>query len=93
MMLVMFAVGVMNVIWMAALGVVMTIEKISSGKRVTYLTGAALGSIMASVIAPHINATTAACIPGNRFSERPAERLERAHVRENHTEREPAEPR
>jgi len=42
MMLVMFAVGVMNVIWMAALGVVMTIEKIGSGKRVTYLTGAAL---------------------------------------------------
>ena len=42
MMLVMFAVGVMNVIWMAALGVVMTIEKISSGKRVTYLTGVAL---------------------------------------------------
>ena len=27
MMLVMFAVGVMNVIWMAALGVVMTVEK------------------------------------------------------------------
>lgn len=42
MMLVMFAVGVMNVIWMAALGVVMTIEKVGSGKRVTYLTGAAL---------------------------------------------------
>jgi predicted metal-binding membrane protein len=42
MMLVMFAVGVMNVIWMAALGAVMTIEKIGSGKRVTYLTGAAL---------------------------------------------------
>jgi len=32
----------MNVIWMAALGVVMTIEKVGSGKRVTYLTGAAL---------------------------------------------------
>ena len=42
MMLVMFAVGVMNVIWMAALGVVMTIEKVGSGKRVTYLTGATL---------------------------------------------------
>ena len=30
MMLVMFAVGVMNVIWMAALGVVMTLEKIGA---------------------------------------------------------------
>ena len=35
MMLVMFAVGVMNVIWMAALGMVMTIEKIGTGKRFT----------------------------------------------------------
>src|SRR5674536_190050 len=31
MMLVMFAVGVMNVIWMAALGMVMTFEKIGTG--------------------------------------------------------------
>jgi predicted metal-binding membrane protein len=42
MMLVMFAVGVMNVIWMAALGIVMTLEKIASGKRLTYGFGAAL---------------------------------------------------
>ena len=42
MMLVMFAVGVMNVIWMAALGVVMTIEKIGTGKRFTYVIGVAL---------------------------------------------------
>jgi predicted metal-binding membrane protein len=42
MMLLMFAVGVMNVIWMAALGVVMTFEKIGSGKRFTYVVGAAL---------------------------------------------------
>ncbi|MGH6725880.1 MAG: DUF2182 domain-containing protein [Pseudolabrys sp.] len=42
MMLVMFAVGVMNVIWMAALGVVMTLEKIGTGKRLTYAVGAAL---------------------------------------------------
>ena len=34
MMLVMFAVGVMNVIWMAALGMVMTIEKIGTGQAV-----------------------------------------------------------
>ena len=42
MMLVMFAVGVMNVIWMAALGIVMTLEKIGSGNRFTYGLGAAL---------------------------------------------------
>jgi predicted metal-binding membrane protein len=42
MMLVMFAVGAMNVVWMAALGVVMTIEKIGTGKRFTYLVGVAL---------------------------------------------------
>jgi predicted metal-binding membrane protein len=42
MMLVMFAVGVMNVIWMAALGMVMTIEKIGAGKRVTYAVGVLL---------------------------------------------------
>ena len=42
MMLVMFAVGVMNVIWMAALGIVMTVEKIGTGKRFTYVVGAAL---------------------------------------------------
>jgi predicted metal-binding membrane protein len=42
MMLVMFAVGVMNVIWMAALGMVMTFEKIGTGKRLTYVVGGAL---------------------------------------------------
>jgi predicted metal-binding membrane protein len=42
MMLVMFAVGVMNVIWMAALGMVMTFEKIGTGKRFTYIVGVAL---------------------------------------------------
>lgn len=42
MMLVMFAVGVMNVLWMAALGVVMTLEKIGTGKRFTYAVGVAL---------------------------------------------------
>lgn len=42
MMLVMFAVGIMNVIWMAALGILMTLEKIGSGKRLTYTSGAAL---------------------------------------------------
>ena len=33
MMLVMFAVGAMNVVWMAALGVLMTIEKLSTTAR------------------------------------------------------------
>jgi predicted metal-binding membrane protein len=42
MMLVMFAVGVMNVIWMAGLGMVMTFEKIGTGKRFTYAIGVAL---------------------------------------------------
>jgi predicted metal-binding membrane protein len=42
MMLVMFAVGVMNVIWMAALGIVMTVEKIGTGKRFTQIVGVAL---------------------------------------------------
>ena len=42
MMLVMFAVGVMNVVWMAALGIVMTVEKIGTGKKFTYAVGAAL---------------------------------------------------
>jgi predicted metal-binding membrane protein len=39
MMAVMFAVGIMNVIWMAGLGAVMTIEKIGTGKRFTYVVG------------------------------------------------------
>jgi predicted metal-binding membrane protein len=42
MMALMFAVGVMNVIWMAALGILMTLEKVGSGKRLTYMSGAAL---------------------------------------------------
>jgi predicted metal-binding membrane protein len=50
MMLVMFAVGVMNVIWMAALGVLMTIEKIGTGKRFTHVLGAALIAIGAAFV-------------------------------------------
>jgi predicted metal-binding membrane protein len=42
MMLVMFAAGVMNVVWMAGLGVVMAAEKIGTGKRFSQLVGAAL---------------------------------------------------
>lgn len=42
MMAVMFAVGVMNVIWMAAIGIVMTIEKIGKGNRFSHIVGVVL---------------------------------------------------
>jgi len=42
MMLLTFAVGVMNVIWMAALGIVMTIEKLSTTPRFSRALGAVL---------------------------------------------------
>lgn len=42
MMVVMFAVGVMNVIWMAALGMVMTVEKMGTGKWFSFALGAIL---------------------------------------------------
>ena len=45
MMLLMFAVGVMNVVWMVGLGMVMTIEKMLAGRRFTYALGAALIAI------------------------------------------------
>jgi predicted metal-binding membrane protein len=56
MMGVMFAVGVMNVIWMAALGIVMTLEKIGSGRRFTHGVGAAMiaggiGFVLAALVA------------------------------------------
>jgi predicted metal-binding membrane protein len=49
MMLVMFAIGTMNVAWMAALGVLMTIEKLSTTARFSHAVGAAfaaIGSVM-----------------------------------------------
>ena len=42
MMLVMFAVGVMNVIWMVGIGMVMTIEKMLTNRRFTHAVGVAL---------------------------------------------------
>ena len=39
MMVVMFAVGIMNVIWMAALGIVMTVEKMLTGTRFSHVMG------------------------------------------------------
>jgi predicted metal-binding membrane protein len=50
MMLVMFAVGVMNIVWMAALGIVMALEKIGTGKRFTYGVGAVLIVIGAAFV-------------------------------------------
>jgi predicted metal-binding membrane protein len=50
MMLVMFAVGVMNAVWMTALGVLMTFEKIGAGRRFTHFVGAALIVIGAAFV-------------------------------------------
>ncbi len=41
----MFAVGVMNVVWMAALGIVMTLEKIGTGQRFTQASASRLIAI------------------------------------------------
>jgi predicted metal-binding membrane protein len=51
MMLVMFAVGVMNVAWMAALGIAMAIEKTGTGLRFTRMVGAILVTIGVIVLA------------------------------------------
>ena len=50
MMLLMFATGVMNVIWMAALGMVMALEKIGTGKRFSHIVGTALIAIGAGFL-------------------------------------------
>jgi predicted metal-binding membrane protein len=55
MMLVMFAVGAMNVIWMAALGVLMTVEKLSTTPRFSEAVGfvfvaAGFGLVIASAL-------------------------------------------
>jgi predicted metal-binding membrane protein len=42
MMAVIFAVGAMNVIWMAGLGIIMTIEKMLIGRRFTHTVGVVL---------------------------------------------------
>lgn len=51
MMSVMFAVGTMNAIWMAALGAVMTIEKMSTGRRFSHGLGILLLGAGAVVVA------------------------------------------
>ena len=57
MMLVMFAVGVMNVLWMAGIGIVMAIEKMLAGRRFTYAVGLVLivtgAAIVATAVASH----------------------------------------
>jgi predicted metal-binding membrane protein len=50
MMLVMFAAGVMNIVWMAALGVVMTTEKMLTGRRFTYGVGVVLMALGTAVV-------------------------------------------
>jgi predicted metal-binding membrane protein len=44
-MLVMFAVGTMNIVWMAVLGVLMTIEKLATTPRFSQAVGAAFAAI------------------------------------------------
>jgi predicted metal-binding membrane protein len=51
MMLVMFAAGAMNVIWMAALGVLMTIEKMTTTARFSHVVGIAFVAIGLGVVA------------------------------------------
>jgi predicted metal-binding membrane protein len=50
MMAVMFAVGLMNVVWMAGLGIVMTLEKLGTGRAFTYAIGAVLIVVGAAFI-------------------------------------------
>jgi predicted metal-binding membrane protein len=51
MMLVMFAAGVMSVVWMAALAVVMTIEKMTITTRFTHVVGGAFVAIGLGIVA------------------------------------------
>ena len=51
MMLVMFAAGAMNVLWMAALGVLMTIEKMATTARFSHAVGIAFVAIGLGVVA------------------------------------------
>ena len=57
MMLVMFAVGVMNVIWMAGIGMVMSVEKMLTGRRFTHAVGVVLivagAAIVVTAVASH----------------------------------------
>ena len=50
MMLLMFAVGVMNVVWMAILGIVMAIEKLGTSMRFSRAVGVVFVAIGAFII-------------------------------------------
>ncbi len=63
MMAVMFAVGIMNVVWMAALGIVMTLEKMVSGTRFTY----AIGVVSIAAGLAFVATATIAHWPGRVF--------------------------
>ena len=54
MMLVMFAVGAMNIVWMAGLGIIMTIEKMTATPRFSRAVGAVLIAIGVVLIASRI---------------------------------------
>ena len=51
MMLVMFAAGTMNIVWMAALGVFMTVEKMTTTRRLTHAVGMVFVAIGLGVMA------------------------------------------
>jgi len=63
MMLVMFAVGVMNVVWMAALGVLMTLEKVATTMRFSRAIGVAFIAIGVAFVASSIVAHWPAAAP------------------------------
>jgi predicted metal-binding membrane protein len=50
MMLLMFAVGLMNVVWMAGIGIAMTLEKMLTGRRFTHAIGVVLIVIGAGIV-------------------------------------------
>jgi predicted metal-binding membrane protein len=51
MMLLMFAAGAMNIVWMAALGIVMTVEKMTATARFARAVGAVLTAAGLGVLA------------------------------------------
>jgi predicted metal-binding membrane protein len=50
MMLLMFAVGLMNIVWMAGIGIAMTLEKLLTGRRFTYAIGVVLIAVGAVIV-------------------------------------------
>lgn len=50
MMLLMFAVGLMNIVWMAGIGIAMTLEKMLTGRRFTHAIGVVLIAVGAVIV-------------------------------------------